>query len=247
MESSPGSFDSGEGPMEDFSIPPESASAELRPLPMRLVQVFFSPGELFSALREKPVWFGAMAVTAVLIGVGMALLPTELWVEFSRNQMISSGQDVPPGFESAGSIIRITSILGGAIMTPVMMFVLAGIVTGIFSFLLGGEGSYKQYLSVIAHASIITGLSTLLLVPLKIAQGDPSITLNIGTFFSFLGDGYPFRALKMLDLFALWSYAVMAIGVTKMDPRRSFGFALTVFVGFAVAFALIFALFPGAG
>jgi hypothetical protein len=233
--------------MEDFSVPPESSPAVLRPLPMRLVQVFFSPGELFSALKEKPVWFGAMAVTAVLVGVGMSLLPTELWVEFSRNQMISSGRDVPPGFESAGSIIRITSILGGAIMTPVMMFVLAGIVTGIFSFLLGGEGRYKQYLSVIAHASIITGLSTLLLVPLKIAQGDPSMTLNLGTFFSFLGDGYVFRALKMLDLFALWSYAVMAIGVTKMDPRRTFGFALTVFIGFALAFALIFAFFPGAG
>lgn len=247
MESSPGSNDSGQEPKEDFSIPPESAPTELRPLPMRLVQVFFSPGELFSVLREKPVWFGAMAVTAVLIGVGMSLLPTDLWIEFSRNQMISRGQDVPPGFESAGSIIRITSILGGVIMTPVMMFVLAGIVTGIFSFLLGGEGRYKQYLSVITHASIITAVSTLLLVPLKIAQGNPSVTLNLGTFFSFLGDGYVFRALKMLDLFALWAYAVMAIGVTKIDPRRTFGFAFTVFMGFALAFALIFALFPGAG
>lgn len=247
MESSPGSFDPAPEPKEEFSGPPETAAAVLRPLPVRLAQVFFSPGELFTALRVKPVWFGAMAVTAVLVGVGMSLIPAEMWVEFSRNQMMSRGQEVPAGFGSAGSIIRITSILGGFLMTPIMMFVLAGIVTGIFSFLLGGEGSYKQYLSVVAHASIITGLSTLLLVPLKIAQGDPTVTLSVGTFFSFLGDGYIFRALKMLDLFALWSYGVMAIGVTRMDPRRSFGFALTVFVGFALAFALIFAFFPGAG
>lgn len=247
MESPPESFDSAPGSADDFSVPPETPPTALRPLPMRLVQVFFSPGELFSALREKPVWFGAMAVTAVLVGVGMSLIPVEMWIEYGRNQMISSGQEVPAGFGSAGSIIRITSVVGAVIMTPVMMFVLAGIVTGIFSFLLGGEGGYKQYLSVVAHASIITGLSTLLLVPLKIAQGDPTVTLSLGTFFSFLGDGYVFRALKMLDLFALWSYGVMAIGVTKMDPRRSFGLALTVFLGFALTFALIFAFFPGAG
>lgn len=247
MESSPESFDSAPDPKEEFSAPPESAPAVLRPLPMRLVQVFFSPGELFSALREKPVWFGAMAVTAVLIGVGMSLIPAELWIEFTRNQMIERGGEIPPGLGSTGTIIRITSVVGAVIMTPVMMFVLAGIVTGIFSFLLGGEGRYKQYLSVVAHASIITGLSTLLLVPLKIAQGDPSMTLSVGTFFSFLGEGYVFRALNMLDLFALWSYGVMAVGVTKMDPRRSFGFALTIFLGFALAFALIFAIFPGSG
>lgn len=247
MESSPGSFDSAPEPTEEFSTPPDSAPAVLRPLPMRLVQVFFSPGELFSALREKPVWFGAMAVVAVLVGVSMSLIPTEMWIEFSRNQMLERGQEIPPGFESTGAIIRIVSVVGAVIMTPVMMFVLAAITTGIFSFLLGGEGKYKQYLSVVTHASIITGVSTLLLVPLKIAQGDPSVTLSVGTFFSFLGEGYVFRALKLLDLFALWSYAVMAIGVTKMDPRRTFGFALTVFVGFALAFALIFALFPGPG
>jgi hypothetical protein len=247
MESSPESFDSAPGSTDDFSVPPESAPAVLRPLPVRFVQVFFSPGELFSALREKPVWFGAMAVVAVLVGVGMALIPTEMWVEFSRNQMLEMGQEVPAGFEATGGIVRIISVVGAVIMTPVMMFVLAGIVTGIFSFLLGGEGSYKQYLSVVAHASIITGLSTLLLVPLKISQVDPTVTLSVGTFFSFLGEGYVFGALRLLDLFALWSYGVMAIGVTKMDPRRSFGFALTVFIGFALAFALIFALFGGAG
>ncbi len=91
-------IDSAAGSTDDFSVPPESAPAVLRPLPVRFVQVFFSPGELFSALREKPVWFGAMAVVAVLVGVGVALIPTEMWVEFSRNQMLERGQEVPAGF-----------------------------------------------------------------------------------------------------------------------------------------------------
>jgi hypothetical protein len=223
--------------MEDYAEKP------IPSLPARLAKVFFSPGELFAALKERPVWGGAMLVAAVVVGLAMALIPTDMWIEIARNSMIESGQEVPPGFESAGGIVRFFSILGPIIMTPVMMFVLAGVMTLVFSFLAGGEGRYKQFLSVVAHASIISAVGALITVPLKLAQGDPSVTLSLGTFFTFLEDGYFLRVLKMLDLFALWSYVVMAIGVTKMDPKRSMGFALGFFLVFAVGFALLFASF----
>jgi hypothetical protein len=214
-------------------------------LPKRLLQVFFSPGELFTALREKPVWFGALAVVGALVVLSVALIPTELWVEFSRNQLIEQGQQVPQGFESSGAIIRIFSVLGGGIAYFIMAFVLAGIVTLFFSLLSGGEGRYVQYLSVVAHASIISALGALLVVPLKLSQGDPAVTLSLGTFAFFLEEGYPLRVLKMLDLFALWSYAVMALGVTKIDPKRGFGSALAFFFGLALVMALIFGSFGG--
>ncbi|MFH1764333.1 MAG: YIP1 family protein, partial [Gemmatimonadota bacterium] len=136
-------------------------------------------------------------------------------------------------------------VLGGGIAFFIMAFVLAGIVTLFFSFLFGDEGRYVQYLSVVAHASVISALGALLLVPLKLSQGDPSVTLSLGTFAFFIEDGYPLRVLRLLDLFALWSYGVMAIGVTKIDPRRGFGFALTFFFIFALVFALIFGIFGG--
>jgi hypothetical protein len=218
----------------------DTQSVKVPPLPNRLLQVFFSPGELFAALKENPVWFGAMAVCAVLLGVAMALIPTELWVEMSRANLIEAGQQVPSSIESTGPFIRISSIVAAVIVSPIMMFILAGIMTFVFTFLFGGEGSYKQFLAVVTHASVISSLGALLLVPLKLAQGDPALTLSIGTFFSFLGAGYWMNVLKMLDLFALWSYGVMAIGVTAVDPKRSFGFALAFFMAFALAFALAF-------
>jgi hypothetical protein len=82
-------------------------------------------------------------------------------------------------------------------------------------------------------------------VPLKLAQGDPSLTLSLGTFAFFLDEGYPLRVLKMLDLFGLWAYVVMAIGVTKIDPKRGLGSALGFFLVFALGFALIFGSFGG--
>jgi len=223
----------------------DSAASSLPSLPQRLLQVFFSPGELFSALREKPVWFGVLAVGGFLAVLSVVLIPTELWVEISRNQLIDQGQEVPAGFESAGSIIRIFSVLAGGIFFFIWAFFLAGIVTLVFSFLFGDEGRYVQYLSVVGHAFIISALGALLMVPLRLSQGDPSVTLSLGTFAFFMEEGYPLRVLKMLDLFSLWSYAVMAIGVTKIDPKRGFGFALGFFILFAIGSALLFGIFGG--
>jgi len=223
----------------------DSAPSSFPSLPKRLLQVFFSPGELFTALREKPVWFGALAVCGALAVLSVALLPTELWVELTRNQLIEQGQEVPAAIAGSGAIIRIFAVLAAGISFFIMAFVLAGIVKFFFSFLCGDEGRYVQYLSVVAHASVISALGALLLVPLKLSQGDPSVTLSLGTFAFFIEEGYPLRVLKMLDLFALWSYAVMAIGVTKIDPKRGFGFALTFFFALALVFALVFGIFGG--
>lgn len=221
----------------------DAPEVKLPSLPKRIVQTFVSPGELFGALKKKPAWFGAMALCAVLVALAMYLIPNELWVELARNDLIERGQQVPSGLENSAWIIRISSVIGAAVMAPVMMFVLAGVMTFIFSFVFGGEGGYKQYLSVVVHASVISSVGALLLVPLKIDQGDPAVTLSVGTFFSFLGAGYLLNVLKMLDLFALWSYGVMSVGVTKMDPERSFGTALSFFLIFALAFALLVASF----
>ena len=223
----------------------EPTAATLPSLPQRVVQVFFSPGELFTALREKPVWFGALAVSAALIFLSTVFIPTDVWIEFSRAQMIARGQDVPAGFETGGSLIRIISVVVGPIGFFLMAFIFSGVITLIFSIILGDDGRYGQYLTVMAHASIISSAGALLLLPLKITQADPSLTLNLGIFAVFLEEGYLFRVFKMLDLFGLWSFAVMAVGVSKIDPKRSFGSALTVLMIFFLGMAFLFGLFGG--
>ena len=149
-------------------VPPAPAVPSL---PKRLLQVFFSPGELFPALRANPVWFGALAVASALVVLSVAVLPPEMWVNLVRDSMIQRGQEVPAGFGSAGAIIRVFSVLAGGVAFFAMAFIFAGIVTLVFSFLLGDQGRYTQYLSVVAHAMIISALGSLLLVPLKISQG----------------------------------------------------------------------------
>jgi hypothetical protein len=221
------------------------APSPIPSLPTRLLQVFFSPGELFAALRGNPAWFGALAVAAVLVALSMYLIPADLWMQMAREQAIQAGGEAPPA--AATAIMRVFGILGAGIGLFIWAFIMAGILTLFFRFFFGDEGSYKQYRSVVAHALVIGALGSLLLTPLRIMQGNVQLTLNVGTFFSFLEEGYLLRVLKMLELFGLWGMVVMAIGVTKMDPRRSLGSALTFFAIFAVGTALLFGLIPGAG
>jgi hypothetical protein len=221
------------------------SGSPLPSLPRRVIQVVFAPGDLFESLRAKPVWFAVLAVGAALVMASVLLIPQELWVAAAQEELLRRGQEMPPGLAATGSFMRIAALVGGGISWFVWAFTLAGIVTVAFSFVLGDEGRYVQYLSVVSHGLFIGALGALITVPLKIAQQDPSLTLNLGAFAFFLREGYAFRVLKLLDLFALLGYGVMAVGVTKVDPRRGVGTALTFFYGFALVFALVFGIFGG--
>ncbi len=214
-------------------------------LPARLLKVFVSPGELFTELRENPAWFGVLAVSSVLVSLSMFMIPADLWTQLARDQAIQSGGQAPP--EAAMAIVRIFGILGGSIGLFIWAFIMTGILWLFFGFFFGDEGKYKQYLSIVSHALFISALGGLLLTPLRILQENIQLTLNLGTFFTFLEDGYPLRVLRMLELFGLWGMVVMAIGVSKLNPKRSLGSALAFFAVFALGTALLFALIPGQG
>jgi hypothetical protein len=221
------------------------SKAPIPSLPARLLKVFFSPGELFTELRENPAWFGVLAVGSLLVALSMLLIPADLWTQMMRDEALESGGQMPP--ESMMPVIRIFGILGGGLGLFVWAFIMAGILWLFFGFFFGDEGKYKQYLSVVCHALLIGAVGSLFMTPLRILQENLQVTLNLGTFFTFLEEGYPLRVMRMLELFGLWGMVLMAIGVTKINPKRSLGSALAFFAVFAVGTAMLFALIPGQG
>jgi hypothetical protein len=208
-----------------------------------MFQVFFAPGELFARLRETPLWGGSLFVCGVLVALSVSLIPTEIWVEMMRENAANQGSELPPFLDSAGALFSLFSALAALIAFMIMAFVMAGIVTLVFAFVLGDEGRFVQYLSVVSHASLISAVGGLALLPLKILERNPEITLNLGTFFFFLTEGYLFRVLKLMDLFGLWGAVVMAIGVSTVDPKRGLTSSLVFFFGLTTLFALVFGIF----
>jgi hypothetical protein len=233
------------------AIEPESSAAQgseeevpaLPPFYKRVVDVFFNPAQLGRALKDHPAWGVAMLVGAVLVAAMVVLIPADIWAEMQRQAILRSGQQMPEVPATMETFMKWARPLGGAFGMAVSEFVYAGVITLVFVFVMGDEGRYRQYLAVVTHAWLVTALVELLLVPLKIAQGDPQLTVSVGTFFFFLPQGYLLKALNLMALSKFWSLLVVAAGAHAIDPKRKFATAATVLLLLSVATALIFAIF----
>jgi hypothetical protein len=180
--------------------------------------------------------------------VGQTLLiPAEVWEAMMRETMLRQGREMPEGFTMGGSVMRISALTFGTLGYFLMTLLFAGVVTLVFAFLMGDEGRFRQYLAMVGHAWLIPGIVGLLLLPLKIMQEDPQLTLNVGSFLYFLPEGYLSRVAKMLDLSQAWAWLVVAQGTHAIHARRSFASAVTVVMVLFVIMALLFALIPGVG
>lgn len=219
------------------------AEVTLPPLPARLVAVLFGPGRLMAQLAERPKWAGALLVSAVVVGVSMTLIPTELFLEAQRQAAMERGVPVPDMPAEAVRWMSVVIPVTTVFSTVIISFVFAGVYTVIFAFILGDEGRYVQYLAAVSHAWFIAALFGLLVTPLRISTGDPQFTLNLASFLFFLPDGYFLNVFRVLDITQIWSTLVIAQGAHAIDARRSFASAATIMIGILVAVALVVARF----
>ena len=217
----------------------DTNAVELPSLPARLVAVLFSPGRLMEQLAETPRWAAALVVSALLIGLSMALIPADLFMEVQRQAAMERGVDMPEMPERAIQAMRVVIPVTTVIFSMFASFAFSGVYTVIFAFILGDEGRFTQYLAVVAHAWFIAALFGLLVTPLRISTGDPQFTLNLASFFFFLPDGYLLNVLRVMDLTQIWSTLVIAQGAHAIDPRRSFTSAATILLSILLIIALV--------
>lgn len=220
----------------------ESAPA-LPALPTRLLWVLFSPGRLMERLAERPVWLTALVVSALLIGVSVALTPPEIMMEAQRQAALERGMEMPAMEEETLRFLRVFLSLASVVSTMVVSVLFAGFCTVVFAFLLGDEGRFVQYLAAVAHAWFIPALFVLILTPLRIATEDPQYRLSLASFFFFLPDGYLYNVFRALDLTQIWSTLVVAQGAHAIDDRRGFGGAAGITLGALLLLALVVARF----
>ena len=195
----------------------------------RLGWLFLAPSRLGDELRERPTIFFPALLGLALTMASVLLIPTEMVAEMMRTQQMQAGGDVPALSDDAIGLIRIAQAGGLLIFWWVILAAAAGIYSVIFAFILGDEGRYRQYMSAAAWGSIIAALGSLLLTPLRIATGNPQLTLSPGTFLgTVMSEGYLLRVANGLDFFAIWSWIAAAVLISKIDPRRSTGSAVVV-------------------
>lgn len=225
--------------MSDAATAP--AAADAGSLPRRLVQVFTAPAALFDRLRERPVWVDVLVLLVVVSVASNFLVPEE-----AIRAMLQSRMPPEAGPEQLDRMVEFSRVWGrilAFIGTPIMIAIVAGFAILVFNVLLGGEATYRQLFSATTHAFVIYTAGALLALALVAARGE-LVTPSLDLLVPGLSEGYPFRLLRGLNVFSLWSGIVLGIAVSRIYPKRSPGPAAVVFLGTYVLIVALTAI-PG--
>lgn len=216
--------------------------ATLPNLLVRIGLVLFSPAELFDRLRARPAWVGALLLLVALNLVGNLIVPEELLREMAARQLPADAD--PAALGDGVRFLRIGSIVGGLIFTPLWAVLVAGYVLLVYTVFLGGEATFRQVLSASVHALVILAIGGMLTLLLMIARGELGAALALHLLVPGLETGgWPYRFLHGLNVFGLWTAVVLGIGVGRVYVRNA-GPAIALLLATYVALKAIAGFIP---
>ncbi len=217
----------------------------------RVVAVLFSPSQVFESIRQSPTWLVAL-LTILIVGlVGTALINPKIdYAEMIEESIEAQGRNVPAEqmeriidfYEKFGPVM---SIAGSFI--PVVGFLLIAVLFLVVLKLFGGELSFAQSFSTTVHAMMPQAVKGLLTIPVILGKSDFSyldlrsgsiLKSNLGAFASEETGPAMLGLLSSLDLFTLWSVALLVIGYSIVG-RVSKSTATLATVGLWVLWILI--------
>jgi Yip1 domain len=216
----------------------------------RVFGVFFSPRATYADVAARPRWFGVLALVAIIGAGGVFLFTsTEVGKQAVLDQQVrameSFGLKISDAqYDRMQTGLRFapyTGALGQIIVLPVMALVVSGILLGVFNALLGGDGTFRQVFSIVAHSGVILSLAQIFGLPLAYARETLSSATNLAVFFPFLDENsFPARLLGTIDLIWIWWMVSLSIGLGVLYKRRTGPIATTLLIVY-VAIALIIA------
>ena len=231
------------------------ASAPGPNLLMRMIGMYLSPQETFHAVAARPRWLGVMVIT-------LAISAASQYVVFSSPDLQDAVIDQQiRAMDSAGGasdqqIATVERFVGlmpqiytgvTLVFGPVIVAAIAGILVGIFTTLMGGQGTFKQMYAVLAHAGVISMLAAVLSAVLM-ASGVPPTGVrppgaNLGVFVPMFEEtSFITVFLQSIDLILVWWLVVLAIGIGVVYKRRTGGIA-TSLLGVYLVIPLLIATF----
>jgi hypothetical protein len=218
-------------------------------LPARAIGVLTSPRETFASVAAAPKWFGMLAITTVIIAIFTALpMTTDAGRQAAIDQQVTSMQSfgvtvsdqMYEQLERGAGRMPYTSGIAVLVMSPIIAVIIAGLFFAIFNAALGGEASFKQVFAVLAHAGVISALSTMFSGAVNYFRGAIGSVANLGALLPMLPENsFGGRLLGMVDVFLIWYIVVLAIGLAVLYRRRTQPIAISLLAVYAVIAVVI--------
>ena len=212
-----------------------------------------APRATYADVAAHPRWLGVLAVVLLVMATGSIIFfSTDVGKEALLDQQVSgrwsrsaSRSPTRPTQRMKEGVSRpstpYVTAASQIVFVPIFALIIAGIAMGVFTAVLGGDATFKQVFSVVAHAGVVSAAQQLFVYPLDYARGSLSSPTNLGVFLPFLDDmTFAARLLGAIDLFLIWWLVNLAIGLGVLYKRRT-GPIATGFLGIYLVIALIIA------
>lgn len=238
-----------------MTMPPTASGTTPAPksLIARFIGVLTAPRDTFASVAPHPKWFGMLAVTTLCVALFSALpLTTEAGRQATIDQQVDAMKGM--GFEvndqmyeqmqRRSSSMPYTTGISILVVSPIMAVIFSGILFAIFNAAMGGEASFKQVLTVLVHAGVISAVSTAFSGVIHyIRPGAAGSVANVGALLPMLSEkSFVAHLLGAIDLFLIWYIIVLAIGLAVLYRRRTQPIAISLLSFYAVI-AIVIALF----
>ena len=214
----------------------------------RLLGVVFAPYKAYAAVAQRPRWFGALAVTIVIVAAAQGwLLSNEAIQQATLDQQVrmiegfgaNVTDEMYAGMERSISQAQYTTAASIVFILPIANAILAGIVLGIFNAIMGGNATFRQAFAIVVHSGVISAVAQLISAPINYVREQVSSPLRLNALVPmFDEETFVGMLLGSIDLLIIWWLVSLAIGVGVLYKRRT-GPIMTSFIGLYLGLVLI--------
>jgi hypothetical protein len=210
----------------------------------RVAGIIHSPGKVMENLSAKPRVIFPLIMIAIA-QLAFYLLRFDLYKDFLRQSALASS-----GFAESLTGVKLTpemiektlpqSIISSFITTPLgtlFMWLLTTVILFAIFKIAGGQGKFKAYLSVTGYAYVISALYLVITAVVSFFTNNLHLMIPLtslaNVFPAEMKGNFLFGMIKGIDLFSIWYYCVIAIGmtaVTGFKKRTVYSIIAGVFV-----------------
>ena len=233
----------------------------------KLVGVFSEPGNVFSKIAQVPAktvdWIVPLLVFIVVLSLSTIIMQTNPQIKYSMiekqteaieknfSEAVNSGrmtqeqadtqmEAIRERMEGGGMAMVIPQLVGIVIFTFIVFFVMSGFYFLVAKFGLKGDGGYSSAMVAYGLPFYIASVQVILQVIVAMLMAKMVTDLSVTTFLGLDKSEFVGFLLSKLDLFSIWFYVVVGIGLAKMfksDNTKKYIIAIiALWLGFSFLF-----------
>ena len=208
----------------------------------RLFGALFDPQPAFADIAARPRgWWAPLLILIVLSAIFLGAFSQRVgWEQVLRQQTESNEQFQQLPVERQEEILQQQLAIVpyfayvGVVLNPtILALFIAGVMLFVFNVMLGNQIRFLQSFSLTCYALLPNAVKAVVILPVLFLK-DPRdfdlqnpIASNLGVFLS--PDTFPAWLISLgasLDVFNLWSLALLAVGFSAAGRRLAWGRAL---------------------